>query len=88
MRRPLSSDDVLGRDRSSPTISRPQPGTSAPSIIEVDKLDADRRRGRRVNGNDHPSVAYLQYTSGSTRQPAGVMVSHGNILANFEQIMV
>jgi len=65
---------------------QPQPGTSAPSIIEVDKLDADRGHGRRVNGNDHPSVAYLQYTSGSTRLPAGVMVSNENIRANFEQI--
>jgi long-chain fatty acid adenylyltransferase FadD28 len=29
----------------------------------------------------------LQYTSGSTRQPAGVMMSHRNLLANFEQVM-
>ncbi|HEY1297336.1 MAG TPA: fatty acyl-AMP ligase, partial [Chloroflexota bacterium] len=27
-------------------------------------------------------LAYLQYTSGSTSQPRGVMVSHGNLLAN------
>ena len=36
---------------------------------------------------NHPSTAYLQYTSGSTRQPAGVMISHRNLFANFEQIM-
>ena len=30
---------------------------------------------------------YLQYTSGSTRTPAGVMVSNRNVFANFEQIM-
>jgi fatty acid CoA ligase FadD28 len=65
---------------------RPQPGTSAPSIIEVDVLDADRGHGRRVNGNGHPSIAYLQYTSGSTRLPAGVMISNENIRANFEQL--
>jgi len=30
-------------------------------------------------------IAYLQYTSGSTRVPAGVMISHRNVLANAEQ---
>src|SRR5262249_5329061 len=28
------------------------------------------------------SLAFLQYTSGSTGRPRGVMVSHGNLLAN------
>ncbi|WP_410537347.1 fatty acyl-AMP ligase [Streptomyces sp. KL2] len=28
------------------------------------------------------SVAFLQYTSGSTRDPRGVVVTHGNIMAN------
>jgi acyl-CoA synthetase (AMP-forming)/AMP-acid ligase II len=32
-------------------------------------------------------VAYLQYTSGSTRIPAGVMISHRNVLANAEQAL-
>ncbi|HEX4420878.1 MAG TPA: fatty acyl-AMP ligase [Kofleriaceae bacterium] len=32
------------------------------------------------------SLAFLQYTSGSTSAPKGVMVSHGNILANEELI--
>lgn len=31
-------------------------------------------------------LAFLQYTSGSTRQPRGVMVSHGNLLANERSI--
>jgi fatty acid CoA ligase FadD28 len=63
-----------------------EPGTPAPAIIEVDQLDAANGHGRRVNGNGQPSVAYLQYTSGSTRTPAGVMITNENIRANFEQI--
>ncbi|UVS78156.1 fatty acyl-AMP ligase [Actinokineospora sp. UTMC 2448] len=30
-------------------------------------------------------LAYLQYTSGSTRAPAGVMITHGNVVANARQ---
>ena len=32
------------------------------------------------------SIAFLQYTSGSTAQPKGVIVSHGNILCNERMI--
>jgi fatty acid CoA ligase FadD28 len=67
-------------------------GQSAPSIVEVDLLDLDSRQRPagprpRVTGNDRPDFLYLQYTSGSTRTPAGVMVSNKNVFANFEQIM-
>ena len=31
-------------------------------------------------------IAFLQYTSGSTSEPKGVAVSHGNLLANLEMI--
>jgi amino acid adenylation domain-containing protein len=37
----------------------------------------------RAGGDD---LAYLQYTSGSTSEPRGVMVSHGNVLANLDSI--
>lgn len=37
----------------------------------------------RVNGN---KLAFLQYTSGSTATPKGVMLTHGNLLQNSEII--
>jgi long-chain fatty acid adenylyltransferase FadD28 len=61
-------------------------GESAPSVIEVDLLDLDSKKGPAARVDSSTDTAYLQYTSGSTRTPAGVMVSHKNIMANFEQI--
>ncbi|WP_406815525.1 AMP-binding protein [Mycobacterium sp. M23085] len=62
-------------------------GGPVPSVIEVDLLDLDARPGSVAGNGNHTDLAYLQYTSGSTRQPAGVMVSHRNLLANFGQVM-
>ena len=55
-----------------------------PALIEVDTMASDGARG---TAGDHTGTALLQYTSGSTRQPTGVMVSHRNLVANFEQVM-
>jgi fatty acid CoA ligase FadD28 len=63
------------------------PCASAPSVVAVDLLDLDAQTASAVGGEKHTDTAYLQYTSGSTRQPAGVMMSHRNLMANFEQLM-
>lgn len=34
---------------------------------------------------NHQSLAFLQYTGGTTGQPKGVMLSHGNMLSNLTQ---
>ncbi|HEV7598941.1 MAG TPA: fatty acyl-AMP ligase [Bradyrhizobium sp.] len=46
--------------------------------------DFEDETGQRSAASDE--IAFLQYTSGSTSAPKGVMVSHGNLLANLEMI--
>ncbi|WP_083211141.1 AMP-binding protein [Mycolicibacterium porcinum] len=64
--------------------------STAPKIVAIDSLDLDADDG--PDGFDSgaiefPTTAYLQYSSGSTRLPTGVMISHRNVQANFEQLM-
>jgi long-chain fatty acid adenylyltransferase FadD28 len=59
----------------------------APAIVEVDSLGPGAPKGSVSQPENLQDTAYLQYTSGSTRRPAGVMMSHRNLLANFEQLM-
>jgi len=60
-------------------------GCADTSVIEVDSLDLYSARVFDAVVQPHPCAAYLQYTSGSTRTPAGVIVSHRNVIANLEQ---
>ncbi|WP_067450195.1 fatty acyl-AMP ligase [Actinomadura macra] len=50
---------------------------------EVDPGLAGEWRDEPVGFDD---LAYLQYTSGSTRRPAGVEITHGNVTANAVQL--
>jgi long-chain fatty acid adenylase/transferase FadD26 len=61
-------------------------GRPAPFVIEVDLLDLDSPRELPRAHQFSSGAAYLQYTSGSTRTPAGVVVSHRNVIANVTQV--
>jgi fatty acid CoA ligase FadD21 len=61
---------------------------TAPKIVAIDTLNLDAHGGPSLPHIDVPNIAYLQYSSGSTRLPTGVMMSHRNVTVNFEQLMV
>lgn len=62
-------------------------GGAACSLLELDLLNLDAPARFAADEDSQQATSYLQYTSGSTRQPAGVMISDKNILANFEQLL-
>ncbi|MGD1170500.1 fatty-acid--AMP ligase FAAL21/FadD21 [Mycobacterium seoulense] len=65
-----------------------QPGSpTLPAVVAVDALDWDDASAPSIRVSGAPATAYLQYTSGSTRLPAGVMISHRNLQVNFQQLM-
>ena len=63
--------------------------TSEPELAAMHWLttdDADLATDWQPPALDSQTLAFLQYTSGSTGMPKGVMVTHGNILHNEQAI--
>ncbi|QKV73281.1 fatty acyl-AMP ligase [Amycolatopsis sp. Hca4] len=58
-------------------------GPVDPVVVDVDAVPPAGPREWPEPDPDAP--AYLQYTSGSTRSPAGVVLTHRNVLANARQ---
>ncbi|MDP4196876.1 MAG: fatty acyl-AMP ligase, partial [Bacteroidota bacterium] len=54
--------------------------------VQTDICETDNENSWIVPAINGDSIAYLQYTSGSTGFPNGVMISHKNILVNSKMI--
>jgi len=63
---------------------------ASPQFFPITLLASDAlatRTDTTLPGLTPNQLAFLQYTSGSTGSPKGVMVSHGNIMANAQTMM-
>lgn len=68
-------------------------GELGPELLHIPWLSVEACLGNPVDawrkpvvGRDH--IAHLQYTSGSTAQPKGTQITHGNVLANSRDMQV
>ena len=56
-------------------------------IADLESADIEKQTlQQRLNSIDRDTLATLAYTSGTTAQPKGVMLSHGNILSNLASV--
>jgi fatty acid CoA ligase FadD32 len=68
-------------------IFRELPAAQRPRIIAVDAIPDSVGESWTMPDIDIDSVAYLQYTSGSTRVPAGVEITHRAVGTNLLQMI-
>lgn len=67
-------------------LFRALPAKERPRIIAVDGIPDEVGSTWARPASDLDAVAYLQYTSGSTRTPAGVEITHRAVLTNALQM--
>ncbi|BBY56042.1 AMP-binding protein [Mycobacterium koreense] len=66
---------------------RSRPAKERPRVIAVDAVPDEVAGTWELPSADEDTIAYLQYTSGSTRTPTGVQITHLNLPTNVVQVM-
>ena len=79
----LSSRSLL---REAATIVRGVPGLGQARWLAPEDVEAGSEEDWRNLDITPETLAFLQYTSGSTAEPKGVMVRHGNLLSNLDSM--
>ena len=79
----LTSDSIAAASRDSTRLSSDLAGVRWIATDSVPDEMASCWKEPEITGD---TLAYLQYTSGATSEPKGVMVTHSNVLANLEYI--
>ncbi|MCX4243039.1 non-ribosomal peptide synthase/polyketide synthase [Paraliomyxa miuraensis] len=84
--RPRAALTTTALLRTAQTVAASQPDLVSFPWLATDDLPADQARAWEEPRLGPDSSSLLQYTSGSTANPKGVMLSHGNLLANLALI--
>ena len=66
---------------------RTRPAKERPRVIAVDAIPDEVGATWEHYDVDESTIAYLQYTSGSTRIPSGVKITHTNLATNVVQVI-
>ncbi|MGE0215695.1 long-chain-fatty-acid--AMP ligase FadD32 [Mycolicibacterium sp.] len=66
---------------------RSRPANARPRVIAVDAVPDEVGATWEPVDVGHDTIAYLQYTSGSTRIPTGVQITHLNLATNVVQVI-
>ncbi len=66
---------------------RTRPAKERPRVIAVDAVPTEVGATWVQEEVTHDTIAYLQYTSGSTRVPTGVQITHMNLATNIVQVI-